>query len=88
MKFTPEKWIVWAKTLKYDLKNTKCSLFPKNMTFMTKMTKYDFIYFLWPYHFWTKLNWGLKFVALCLPFESECLKNMTFMTLGCQTINT
>ena len=31
------------KTLKYDLKNIKCGKFSKIMTFMTKITKYDFI---------------------------------------------
>ena len=31
------------KTPKYDLKNRKCDIFSKIMTFMTKMTKYDFI---------------------------------------------
>ena len=31
------------KTPKYDLKNRKCGQFQKIMTFMTKMTKYDFI---------------------------------------------
>ena len=31
------------KTPKYDWKNRKCDVFSKIMTFMTKMTKYDFI---------------------------------------------
>ena len=31
------------QTPKYDLKNRKCGIFSEIMTFMTKMTKYDFI---------------------------------------------
>ena len=31
------------KTPKHDLKSRKCDKFSKIMTFMTKMTKYDFI---------------------------------------------
>ena len=34
---------VKQKTPKYDLKNRKYGQFSKIMTFMTKMTKYDFI---------------------------------------------
>ena len=35
--------ILKQKTPNYDLKNRKFGLFSKIMTFITKMTKYDFL---------------------------------------------